>query len=100
MTKALDSTRPCIDTSGYVHVETDIFDTHDYEQNTETFRKNYEKLITDGELYDGQRIIKNMKVSPFLSASTAEYSGQRIKTAGVTVMLLKLRKNLNSALKN
>ncbi len=40
-TKALDKTRPVIDTSGNYHVETDIFDVHDYEQNTELFRQHY-----------------------------------------------------------
>ena len=37
VTKAIDATRPVIDTSGYVHVETDIDDSHNYEQNPETF---------------------------------------------------------------
>lgn len=37
MTKALDTTRPCIDTSGGWHVATDIFDAHDYTQNPEQF---------------------------------------------------------------
>ena len=47
-TKALDPTRPCIDTSGNFHVITDIFDVHDYEQDVEKFhppgpeRKNNE----------------------------------------------------------
>ena len=41
VTKALDRTRPCIDTSGGIHVETDIYDTHDYEQNPEIYRKRY-----------------------------------------------------------
>lgn len=40
-TKALDPTRPVIDTSGYVHVITDVWDTHDYEQNPEIFRPRY-----------------------------------------------------------
>ena len=40
-TKAVDSTRPCIDASGGLHVETDIFDTHDYEQNTGIFKARY-----------------------------------------------------------
>lgn len=40
-TKRLDPTRPVIDTSGNFHVITDIYDQHDYEQNTETFRKSY-----------------------------------------------------------
>ena len=72
VTKALDSTRPCIDTSGYVHFETDIFDTHDYEQNTKTFRKNYEKLITDGELYDGQKDNQKYEGQPIF---ISEYGG-------------------------
>lgn len=37
ITKAMDPTRPCIDTSGGYHVETDIYDIHDYDQNPETF---------------------------------------------------------------
>lgn len=32
VTKALDPTRPVIDTSGNYHVRTDIFDVHDYDQ--------------------------------------------------------------------
>lgn len=40
-TKALDPTRPVIDTSGYVHVITDIWDVHDYDQNPETFATRY-----------------------------------------------------------
>ena len=49
-TKAIDPTRPCIDTSGYVHVETDIFDLHDYDQNPETFAARYEGFAKTGEL--------------------------------------------------
>ncbi len=41
ITKALDPTRPCIDTSGNYHVETDIHDVHDYEQNPEEFARRY-----------------------------------------------------------
>ena len=37
MTKAIDTTRPCIDTSGNFHVLTDIYDIHDYDQNVEDF---------------------------------------------------------------
>jgi beta-galactosidase/beta-glucuronidase len=48
ITKKLDTTRPCIDTSGNFHVETDIFDVHDYEQDPEAFRKTYQPF-SDGE---------------------------------------------------
>lgn len=47
-TKALDSNRPCIDTSGHFHVITDIFDIHDYDQNPETFSARYRKLEQEG----------------------------------------------------
>ena len=42
MTKLLDTTRPVLDASGYSHrvPETDIFDSHDYEQDPEKFREN------------------------------------------------------------
>ncbi len=51
VTKALDPTRPVIDTSGNYHVETDIFDVHDYEQDPKTFAGYYSKLA-DGILED------------------------------------------------
>ena len=50
-TKAVDATRPVIDTSGYVHVVTDIYDVHDYDQNPATFRARYEPLAQGGEAY-------------------------------------------------
>ncbi len=43
VTKALDATRPCIDTSGNFHVLTDIYDVHNYEQDPVEFAKPYEK---------------------------------------------------------
>ena len=41
LTRALDPTRPINDASGYVHVRTDIFTVHDYEQDPEKFRQTY-----------------------------------------------------------
>lgn len=41
VTKALDPTRPCIDTSGHFHVATDIYDIHDYDQDPATFGARY-----------------------------------------------------------
>jgi len=49
VTKALDPTRPVIDTSGYVHVETDIYDVHDYQQKPEVFAATYAPFATGGE---------------------------------------------------
>lgn len=40
-TKRLDPTRPVIDASGFLHVITDIYDQHDYNQNPESFKKSY-----------------------------------------------------------
>ena len=51
-TKIADPTRPCIDTSGNFHVVTDIYDVHDYEQRPEVFKANYDKLFTEGVLFD------------------------------------------------
>ena len=40
LTKALDPTRPFHDASGGVHVKTDIWSFHNYEQNPEQLKKN------------------------------------------------------------
>jgi len=47
LTKTLDETRPCIDTSGNFHVVTDIYDIHDYEQDISVFKSHYLPMITD-----------------------------------------------------
>ncbi len=55
--RAIDSTRPVLDTSGYSHLvpESDIYDCHDYEQHLEKFKMNRQGLaegktpITDSE---------------------------------------------------
>ena len=51
-TKAMDSTRPVLDTSGYSHrvPEADVYDSHDYDQNPATFRERHAGLA-DGEPY-------------------------------------------------
>lgn len=62
-TKALDSSRPVIDTSGNFHVETDIFDVHDYEQKPEVFSEHYRAgtspiwdRFSDRQPYGGQPV--------------------------------------------
>ena len=52
VTKALDPTRPCIDSSGNFHVKTDIYDVHDYNQDPVTFKAHYDRLMEDGTLYE------------------------------------------------
>jgi beta-galactosidase/beta-glucuronidase len=50
LTKALDPTRPAIDTSGYIHTEaTDIYDCHNYEQDPAKFAQFFEKFKTDDQ---------------------------------------------------
>lgn len=50
--KTADKTRPIIDTSGNYHVVTDIFDIHDYEQDTAGFAKKFEPMKNGGEVYN------------------------------------------------
>lgn len=50
-TKMYDKTRPVIDTSGNYHVETDIFDVHDYEQDVKAFQAKFEPMKHGGEPY-------------------------------------------------
>lgn len=52
MTKAVDPTRLCIDTSGNDHVQTDVYCVHDYDQDPATFKAHYDRLMQDGELHD------------------------------------------------
>lgn len=42
-TKAVDPTRPVVDSSGGFHIVTDIYDVHDYEQDPEIFYARYKK---------------------------------------------------------
>ncbi len=51
-TKAVDSTRPCIDTSGNFHVKTDIYDLHDYRYDPKEFKESYDKFVTEDYLYE------------------------------------------------
>jgi hypothetical protein len=48
-TKALDQTRPVIDASGYAHrvAETDIYDSHNYEQDVQKFADQMRGLADD-----------------------------------------------------
>lgn len=73
--KALDKTRPCIDTSGNFHVETDIFDVHDYEQDYKKFKADYDRLVTENVLYDRHSEKQTWKGEPVFMS---EYGGIRI----------------------
>lgn len=42
LTKQLDPTRPCVDTSGSWHEAMEVFDIHDYQQNPEVFKNRWD----------------------------------------------------------
>ncbi len=73
-TKQLDETRPCIDTSGWKHVETDIYDTHNYEQNPDVFRESYKKLTEENIMFDGNNPHMEYVSGPVF---VSEYGGIR-----------------------
>lgn len=75
-TKQFDSMRPCIDTSGNFHVQTDIFDVHDYEQNPEIFKERYDRLFKTGELFDKYSDRQIYTGEPVM---VSEYGGTIIK---------------------
>ena len=50
-TKAADPTRPVHDTSGFIHVLTDIYGVHCYQQDTTRFREYFEPSRTGGPIY-------------------------------------------------
>ncbi|MBR3768510.1 MAG: beta-galactosidase [Clostridia bacterium] len=72
-TKSADKTRPCIDTSGNFHVETDIFDLHDYEQNVDEFKKNNDVIIETGIPND--RFSDRQEYKNGLPVFISEYGG-------------------------
>ena len=51
-TKAIDTTRPCIDVSGNFHIITDIFDFHDYCQEVDKFEGYYDLLEKEDIIMD------------------------------------------------
>lgn len=67
-TKAVDSTRPVIDTSGNYHVVTDIYDIHDYEQDGAIYQERY----ADGKLYETFPDRQTYRGEPYF---VSEYGG-------------------------
>ncbi len=80
MTRRLDPTRPCIDTSGNYHVETDIFDIHDYIQEPDVFIKGYD-VPTPEEMLEIDRkrhVRSNLHQGPYIAGTpvfVSEYGG-------------------------
>ena len=42
-------------------MQTDIFDVHDYNQDPVTFKEHYDRLVTEGELYDALSVHKTSR---------------------------------------
>jgi len=76
-TKRLDPDRPCIDTSGYVHVATDIFCAHDYEQDPGRFAAHYADF--DEGFYQSKRGCGYRPGQPMF---VSEYGGIGWNTGG------------------
>jgi beta-galactosidase/beta-glucuronidase len=72
VTKALDKTRPVIDTSGNYHVVTDIFDIHEYEQNPLQFAAKFEPMKLGGEAFIGWHGRQKYEGQPYF---VSEYGG-------------------------
>ena len=75
VTKAIDSTRPCIDTSGNYHVVTDIYDLHNYEQNPEVFATHFEPLGKSNVFEFGQAFKKRQSYDGKMPFFVSEYGG-------------------------
>ena len=57
ITKLMDTTRPVLDASGYSHrvPETDVYDSHDYEQNPLKFARNQKGLAKGKPYVNGEK---------------------------------------------
>ncbi len=55
-TKAMDRTRPVLDTSGYAHrvPEADVYDSHDYTQDVEIFAARHAHVAAGNPYYNGR----------------------------------------------
>lgn len=71
-TKAVDATRPVIDTSGNFHVITDIFDIHDYTQEVDIFAEYFKPMASGGEVYNNFPKRQQYSGQPYF---VSEYGG-------------------------
>lgn len=77
-TKSIDPSRPVIDASGYAHrvAETDVWDSHDYEQDPERFAENHARLAFgqpfENRLEDGRPYSLPYAGQPFM---VSEFGG-------------------------
>lgn len=72
VTKAIDPTRPAIDTSGYTHIETDIYDCHNYEGDPAKFFACFEPFKHSEEVWSNTPRNAEYRGQPFF---VSEYGG-------------------------
>lgn len=76
LTKRLDETRPCIDTSGNHRVISEVYDIHDYQQNPEIYKKRWDgftqlinekggKVTLEDEFFKNRGITSREGAGPF-----------------------------------
>jgi len=73
-TVAADPVRPVIDTSGYVHVKTDIYDCHNYSQDAAALRGLFESFARGGEPWNNSAADAPYGGQPFM---VSEFGGTR-----------------------
>jgi beta-galactosidase/beta-glucuronidase len=63
-TKAMDVTRPVLDTSGYSHREweSDVYDCHDYDQDPKTFKERHKGLAENKPFINGSEHNKTWSI--------------------------------------
>ncbi|MBO4411383.1 MAG: hypothetical protein J5794_04275, partial [Lachnospiraceae bacterium] len=66
----------CIDTSGNYHVETDIFDVHDYNQDPVSWKANYDSIMETGELYDRFKAMESAGLASRYYHHYQDYRGE------------------------
>ena len=71
VTRAIDPSRPIIDTSGYTHVVTDVDDNHDYTQDPREFARRQDPL-RDGKPFRNHGNDAPYRGQPFICS---EYGG-------------------------
>ena len=79
LTRQLDPTRPCIDTSGNFHVVIDVYDIHDYDQDPEAFRERWNAFCETARANGGSIPSDSPVLVPERSPFFAQpYQGQPI----------------------
>ena len=74
VTRAIDPSRPCIDTSGNYHVLPDIYDVHNYDQSPEAFKEQFSR-VGEGIYTAGVENHGRQKFDPRLPMFVSEYGG-------------------------